>query len=212
MLGRSVASSSSPTQRGRATHGHIPTVVIPQQIRFLHCSAHSSTQSINQSVSTRSRKFRQQSPKPPGSVRPNANLLAHLNPPRSSPKPTTTIQVAKSIPLRPFLFQFGLNLSKNQLIPTNYAPSFRHHQILVPHTTYLTSPSPPLPLLQQPATLRAGNVTREYSSVAGYEGAHLLDPSPSSSPSQNQPSYPTQSAPQVESVMIYIPIGRISQP
>ena len=156
VLGRSVASSSSPAQRGRATHGHIPTVVIPQQIRFLHCSAHSSTQSINQSVSTRSRKFRQQSPKPPGSVRPNANLLAHLNPPRSSPKPTTTIQVAKSIPLRPFLFQFGLNLSKNQLIPTNYAPSFRHHQILVPHTTYLTSPSPPLPLLQQPATLRAG--------------------------------------------------------
>lgn len=115
VLGRSVASSSSPAQRGRATHGHIPTVVIPQQIRFLHCSAHSSTQSINQSVSTRSRKFRQQSPKPPGSVRPNANLLAHLNPPRSSPKPTTTIQVAKSIPLRPFLFQFGLNLSKNQL-------------------------------------------------------------------------------------------------
>lgn len=43
---------------------------------------------------------------------------------------------------------------------------------------------------------------REYSSVAGYERAHLLDPSPASSSSQHQPSYPTQSAPQVEVVMI----------
>ena len=43
-------------------------------------------------------KLGQRSPKPPGSVWPNANLLAHVNPPRSSPKHTTTIQVAKPIP------------------------------------------------------------------------------------------------------------------